>query len=99
MIRNGQFKPKFEAIDNSISSISIRALSILTRRQGVGDVEYIYNYTKSNNMMFNFAHIDDDLVGDGLDTMSKDYMNAVYHYGYDNMLNDMLWLTTPPAMN
>ncbi|WP_225927109.1 patatin-like phospholipase family protein [Vibrio alfacsensis] len=99
VIRNGQSKPKFEAIDNSISSISIRALSILTRRQGVGDVEFIYNYTKSNNMMFNFAHIDDDLVGDGLDTMSKDYMNAVYHYGYDNMLNDMLWLTTPPAMN
>lgn len=60
VIRNGFLKPEFEEIENGLTSVSYRALSILIRRQSIGDIEHIYNYSERNQIGFNLAYINDD---------------------------------------
>ncbi|MCK6263482.1 patatin-like phospholipase family protein [Vibrio sp. ZSDE26] len=98
VIRNGSLKPRFSEVDNSISSVSARSVSTLTRRQGVGDVEYIYHYSLSHDLDFNLAHIDDDFIDDDLDPLGLEYMNAVFDYGYWHMKSETLWLERPPSL-
>ena len=52
VIRNGFLKPEFEEVENSLTSVSYRALSILIRRQSIGDIEHIYNYSERNQISF-----------------------------------------------
>ncbi|MGF1694499.1 patatin-like phospholipase family protein [Vibrio lamellibrachiae] len=99
VIRNGSLKPNFSEVSNSISSVSSRSLATLTRRQGVGDVEYIFRYSQNHEMEFNLAHIDDDFLGSDLDPLELEYMNSVYEYGFDNMINQTLWLQRPPSLD
>ncbi|CAM2927982.1 patatin-like phospholipase family protein [Vibrio rarus] len=98
VIRNGSLKPRFNQVESGISSVSASSIATLIRRQGVGDVEYIYHYSERNGYPFNLAHIDDDFVNYELDPLSLDYMNAVYEYGFNKMKDNALWLAHPPSI-
>ncbi len=98
VIRNGSLKPRFSEVGNSISSVSARSVSTLTRRQGIADVEYIYNYSLNHDFAFNLAHIDHDFFDDDLNPLDLEYMNAVFDYGYEHMKSDTLWQDRPPSL-
>ncbi|MFZ3406984.1 patatin-like phospholipase family protein [Vibrio chagasii] len=98
VIRNGAFNPKFKETENGISSVSIRSLSTLLRRQGIADVEYIYHYSKLNQFNFQLAHIDADFDDKGLDPFSLKYMNEVYNYGHRTKQKEQLWQSKPPSI-
>ncbi|GEA50974.1 hypothetical protein VIN01S_17780 [Vibrio inusitatus NBRC 102082] len=99
VIRNGTLKARFNEVENGISSVSASAISTLLRRQGIGDVEYIYHFSERNRYPFNLAHIDNDFRPTKLDALSLDYMNAVYEYGFNKFKDRTLWLDAPPSVS
>jgi len=96
VIRNGFLKPEFEEIENGLTSVSYRALSILIRRQSIGDIEHIYNYSERNQIGFNLAYIDDDFSKDDLSSFSLEYVQKLYDYGYQKTLDSDLWRRNLP---
>ncbi len=98
VIRNGHLKPEYEETEAKFSTVSYRAISILIRRQGIADIEHIYNFSHHNQLGFNLAYIDSDFVKHGLDLASQEYLQAVYRYGYEKMMQQGLWSNSPPSL-
>nr|WP_275665935.1 MULTISPECIES: patatin-like phospholipase family protein [unclassified Vibrio] len=96
VIRNGYLKPEFEEVDNGLASVSYRALSILIRRQSIGDIEHIYHYSDRNQIGFHLAYIDDDFSKDNLNSFSLEYMQKLYAYGYNKKMESDLWSQSLP---
>lgn len=96
VIRNGFLKPEFEEVENGLASVSYRALSILIRRQSIGDIEHIYNYSERNQIGFHLAYIDDDFSKDNLNSFSLEYMQKLFAYGYQKKIESDLWSQNLP---
>lgn len=96
VIRNGFLKPEFEEIENGLTSVSYRALSILIRRQSIGDIEHIYNFSERNQIGFHLAYIDDDFSKGTLNSFNLEYMQKLYTYGYQKKLDSDLWRRNLP---
>ncbi|MGR5269111.1 patatin-like phospholipase family protein [Vibrio astriarenae] len=98
VIRNGHLKPEFEEVEHRFTSVSIRSISILIRRQGIADIEHIYRFSERNQLGFNLAYIDSDFDKDDLKLASQDYLKAIYSYGYEKMIQQEVWSTLPPSV-
>lgn len=96
VIRNGYISPRFEEVNNSLTSVSYRAINILIRRQGIGDIEHIYHYSERNHIDFNLAYIDSDFIPNNKSSFSIEYMQGLYEYGYNKQMQAELWVKELP---
>ncbi len=101
VIRNGEFKASYKQTELKLLSITGRSISTLLKYQGRGDVMRLYNKAHEANMNFNMAYIDDDFEREDLssDSFEKEYMQALFDYGYTKFQLGNLWKAKPPGID
>ncbi|MCL1048285.1 patatin-like phospholipase family protein [Shewanella abyssi] len=101
VIRNGEFKASYKQTELKLLSITGRSISTLLKYQGRSDVMRLYNKAREANMGFNMAYIDDDFEREGLssDSFDKEYMQALFDYGYAKFQSGDLWKANLPGVD
>ncbi len=97
VIRNSRLKPTYQPVPYEFADISSRSLSALIRNQGVGDVEFLYNFSQEHEFNFKLAYIDSDFEGNKAQS-EEAYMQDLYEHGYQLKLEQQLWTEVPPSV-
>ncbi len=97
IIRNAQVGPEFETIQPHISKIGTRAISSLTKYQGVGDLYRIYVLAQRDRIDYNLAYIPTDFHPPRKSEFDTKYMNAEFNMAYDLARAGYKWHKYPPG--
>lgn len=97
VIRNGRrYRPE-ENVDRETLKIAGQAISTMIASAGVNDAFRIYLTTQRDGVAFNLAMIGDDYTIPYKNPFEKDYMQALYQYGFEKGKAGYSWLTKPPG--
>ena len=99
IIRNGRFHAEYMNIKNRFIHIANRAVSTLIKTQGIGDMFRIYAVAKKNHMEFNLASIPPSFTKESKAVFDKEYMDALFKFGYDKAIQGYDWQHKPPYMD
>ncbi len=97
IIRNAQVYPEFETIEPHISKIGTRAISSLTKYQGVGDLYRIYLLTQRDAIDYNLAFIPKDFHPKRTSEFDTRYMNEEFNMAYNLARSGYHWSKYPPG--
>ncbi|MGB0844262.1 MAG: patatin-like phospholipase family protein, partial [Alphaproteobacteria bacterium] len=97
VIRNGKLSPTFAKSDGGLTDVSAKALGILTRTQGIGDLYRIHNQAQRDKADFNLVYIPDNF-NEPLDKrFARSYMNSLFNVGLWLGRQNFRWAKFPPA--
>lgn len=96
IIRNAQVYPEFKAIRPHIDKIGSRAITSLTKFQGIGDLYRIYVLAKRDNIDYNLAFIPDTFHQIRTSEFDNDYMKEEFKMAY-NLAHGYKWSKCPPG--
>jgi predicted acylesterase/phospholipase RssA len=96
VIVNGSFRPQQAKTEAATFSIIDRSLSTLIKSQMVGDVYEMYAQAIRDQVDFNIASIPDDFTETGQSEFDREYMNKLYHRGYELAGAGHVWQKIPP---
>jgi predicted acylesterase/phospholipase RssA len=96
VVRNGKLAPEYEPTALSATSIGVRALSTLTKYQGIGDLNRIYAHARLDGMDFNLASIPADFDAPRPAAFDTGYMTALYETGVRLGAAGYRWAKAPP---
>ena len=82
IIRNAQVYPEYESIKPSIGDIGTRAISSLTKYQGVGDLYRIYVLAQRDDIDYNLAYIPADFHLKRTSEFDTTYLNEEFDMAY-----------------
>ncbi len=99
IIRNGRFHAEYQQIKNRFINIANRAVSTLIKTQGIGDMFRLYAVAKKNGMEFNLASIPPSFTMESNAAFDKEYMDALFNFGFDKAVEGYKWQHVPPYMN
>ena len=91
IIRNAQVAPEFETIKPHISDIGIRAISSLTKYQGVGDLYRIYVLAQRDGIDYNLAYIPLDFHPKRESEFDTKYMNEEFTMAFNLARSGYKW--------
>jgi hypothetical protein len=97
IIRNAQVSHEFEAIKPHISKIGIRAISSLTKFQGVGDLYRIYVLAQRDEIDYNLAYIPADFDAKRTSEFDTKYMTEEFNLAYNLARAGYKWSKHPPG--
>ncbi|MCL4500240.1 MAG: patatin-like phospholipase family protein [Deltaproteobacteria bacterium] len=97
IIRNAQVSPEYEVIKPKISKIGARAISSLTKFQGVGDLYRIYVLTQRDGIDYNLAYIPEDFHPKRTSEFDTKYMNEEFNLAYNLARKGYKWHKYPPG--
>lgn len=96
LIRNAQVSPEFKTIKPHISDIGTRAISSLTKYQGVGDLYRIYVLTQRDGIDYNLAYIPVDFHPKRDSEFDTQYMNEEFNLAHNLARSGYKWSKHPP---
>jgi hypothetical protein len=96
-IRNAQVAPEYESIKPHIGGIGIRAISSLTKFQGVGDLYRIYVLAQRDGIDYNLAYIPPDFHPKRVSEFDTKYMHEEFTMAYDLERSGYKWSKYPPG--
>lgn len=96
VIRNAKLTHSWKAIDPTIESIASRSIDSLIHNQGLGDIYQIYLSSIYNEMNFNLAYIGKEFNHEPEELFDRAYMEKLFNYGINQVLNDKTWVQKPP---
>ena len=99
IIRNSRIDADWKEIERNTLSIMGRAVAQLIQSQGYGDLYRIYQTTQRDNVGFNLAYIGADFKSPHEREFDRQYMNALYQYGFQLGEAGYPWAHTPPGYN
>lgn len=99
LIRNGKLTPEYANVSLSAASIAMRSLETLTKYQGLGDINRIYDHAKLDGMDFNLASIPPTFNEKRPAPFDPGYMNALFKTAYDLGRAGYGWAKVPPESN
>jgi predicted acylesterase/phospholipase RssA len=95
IIRNGRPFKDEESVKRQTLSIAMQAISTMTASSGLNDTYRIYLTAKRDGVDFNLAAIGDDFTVPYKEPFNRDYMQALFDYGYQKSLAGYRWSKTP----
>jgi hypothetical protein len=98
VIRNSSLHPDWAPVNRRTINIASRAIGSLIYTQGFGDLYRIYTQTQRDGLDFNLAIIGDDFRHPHEEEFDKDYMQALFDYGFKLARNGYPWLKLPPGL-
>lgn len=99
IIRNARIDADWKETERNTLSIMGRAVSQLIQSQGYGDLYRIYQTTQRDHVGFNLAYIGSDFHFPHEREFDRQYMNALYQYGFQLGKAGYPWAHTPPGYN
>lgn len=97
IIRNGRmFRPE-EDVKRETLAIAGQAISTMITSAGVNDAYRIYLTTKRDGVGYNLAMIGEDFVLPYKGPFDRDYMKAMFEYGFEKGKAGYQWMTKPPG--
>ena len=97
IIRNAQVSPEYESIKPHIGDIGTRAISSLTKYQGVGDLYRIYVLAQRDGIDYNLAFIPMDFHPKRTSEFDTKYMNEEFDMAYNLARSGYKWSKYPPG--
>lgn len=99
IIRNARIDADWQEIERDTLSIMGRAVAQLIQSQGYGDLYRIYQIAQRDHVEFNLAYIGADFKFPHEREFDRQYMNALYQYGFELGKAGYPWVHTPPGFN
>ncbi len=96
IIRNEQITPEWENVGPDLTDIAIRAISTLTKSQGIGDLFRIYTFAQRDQADYNLAFIPAGFKVKSKSSFDKEYMNKLFQYAYELGRAGYQWQKVPP---
>jgi predicted patatin/cPLA2 family phospholipase len=97
IIRNGRmFRPE-EDVKRETLAIAGQAISTMITSAGVNDAYRIYLTTQRDGVGYNLAMIGDDFVLPYKGPFDRDYMKAMFEYGFEKGKAGYNWMKKPPG--
>ncbi len=97
IIRNAQVTPEYTSIKPHIGDIGTRAISSLTKYQGVGDLYRIYVLAQRDGIDYNLAYIPLDFHPKRTSEFDTKYMNEEFNMAYNLAHSGYQWSRYPPG--
>jgi len=97
VIRNARLDPDWASVNRRTMTIAARAISSLTRTQGVGDLYRIYATTQRDGIDFNLTFIPPTFNTPHLEEFDTNYMRELYSVGQKAALGGLNWHKFPPG--
>jgi len=97
IIRNAQVSPEYESVKPHIWAIGPRAMSSLTKYQGVGDLYRIYVLAQRDGIDYNLAFIPVDFHPKRTSEFDTKYMNQEFELAYNLARSGYRWSKHPPG--
>ncbi len=97
IIRNGRTRDLPAETERSLTAISTRAISTLIGANSQGDIYRIYLQTQRDKVDFNLAYIQGGFSRVAKTPFDREYMNELYAFGRRRMLEDRVWVKSPPG--
>ena len=97
IIRNAQVSPEYEEVKPHIGAIGTRAISSLTKYQGVGDLYRIYVLAQRDGIDYNLAYIPVDFHPKRDSEFDPNYMKQEFELAYNLARSGYKWHKYPPG--
>jgi predicted acylesterase/phospholipase RssA len=97
IIRNARLDVDWASVERSTLSIATRAISSLTRTQGIGDLYRIYATTQRDGIDFNLTYIPPTFNTPHLEEFDTNYMRELYAVGRQAAMSGYRWQKYPPG--
>lgn len=97
IIRNAQVSPEYESIKPKIGAIGTRAISSLTKYQGIGDLYRIYVLAQRDGLDYNLAFIPIDFHPKRASEFDTNYMNQEFDLAFKLAHSGYKWSKFPPG--
>lgn len=97
IIRNARIDADWKETERNTLGIMSRAVAQLIQSQGYGDLYRIYQTTQRDRVGFNLAYIGSDFKFPHEREFDRQYMNALYQYGFQLGKAGYPWAHTPPG--
>jgi hypothetical protein len=97
IIRNARVSPEYESVKPHIGDIGTRAISSLTKYQGVGDLYRIYVLAQRDHIDYNLAFIPLDFHPKRDSEFDTRYMNQEFDLAYNLARSGYKWSKYPPG--
>lgn len=98
VIRNGKLEPEYEEVGLTATAIAVRSLATLTKNQGLGDLNRIYDRARADGMAFKLASIPAGFTAPRPTPFDGAYMRALYDEGVRFGRAKVGWVSAPPQM-
>lgn len=97
VIRNGRLSRSEETVKLQTIAIAKEAISTMITSSGVNDTYRMYLIARRDGVDFNLASIRDDFTVSYKGPFDKDYMEALFDYGYKKGRAGYPWQKAPPG--
>jgi len=99
LIRNAREGSAWANVERRTLSIGGRAISTMLRASGANDLARIYFVSQRDHVDYNLAYIDTDFrLPHPKEDFDRNYMNALFNYGYQRGRQGYAWRKTPPIL-
>jgi predicted acylesterase/phospholipase RssA len=98
VIRNARLDPDWANVERRTMSIAARAISSLTRTQGIGDLYRIYLTAQKDGIDFNLTYIPPTFNTPHLEEFDTNYMRELYAVGQQAAQGSTAWQKYPPGL-
>jgi len=96
IIRNQRVSPQWQYVNPEIKYMALRAISSLTKSQGIGDLYRLYADAKRDGIDYNLAYIPLDFTLMPKSSYDTVYMNQLFDKGYELGRKGYDWKKYPP---
>jgi len=97
IIRNGRFKRPEASIERHTLAIARQALAAMTTSSGVNDTYRMFLIAQRDGVAYNLVSIEDDFAVPYKGPFDKEYMRALFDYGYNRLRGKNVWQKVPPG--
>ncbi|MCE8534643.1 patatin-like phospholipase family protein [Ruegeria pomeroyi] len=95
-IRNGKIDPETDIVEPGLLPIIKRSLDTIVKTQGAVDLDLIYLLGEGQGIAYNATWIDSDFDIELRQPFDREYMQALYEYGYNRFTSGTVWSNRPP---
>jgi hypothetical protein len=97
IIRDGRLFAPWQDVERKTVTIAGRAVATLIASNGIGDLYRIYATVRRDGVDFNLAYIDEDFTLPYKGPFDRDYMTALFDYGFQLGKRGYRWKKVPPG--
>jgi hypothetical protein len=98
VIRNARLDADWAAVDRQVFTIAGRAISSMIHYSGTNDIFRLQATSERDGVDFNLAYIDADFAVPHIGNFDRQYMRALFDYGYEQARAGYLWRKGHPAL-
>lgn len=98
VVRNGKLGARYAPSRTSFLGITKRAISVLIKKQGIGDLFQLYTVARRDGIAFRLASVPDCFDRESERPFEPAYMRALFGLGVRLGENGYPWLRAPPGL-